>query len=212
MQEKKEVSPGKWFRRKGNVIAGISTVGIKEIRSNHIKTLWLPTEIDGQKIDRLVFDCLACLKDIPEIEELVIPGELKIQGLTTTEGQNCWDFPNSETIKRLVFTGETKINFYRHIRTFDESLESITIQKSDRFVSRDGVIISKDKETLVYYPRNKRKKKYIVPSEVKGIWASAFCDAKNLEEVVLPEGLESISGHAFQESKKLSIIAIWNLS
>lgn len=199
MIENKGILPAKYFRRSGNALAGISSAGIKEIKSKNIKSISLPTEIDGHKIERLVFDCLTCLKDVPEIEELIVPGELVIQGLTTTSGQYCYDFPNTETIKRLVFTGKTDINFYRHISTFDESLESITIQKSDRFVSLDGVVFSKDKTTLVYYPRSKRKKKYNVPSGVKEIRNSSFNHVKNLEEIVLPESLESVSKNAFQE-------------
>ena len=193
------VSPGNWFRRTGNALSGLSSIGIKEIQKNKVKTLSLPSEIDGHKIDRLVFDCLTCLKDVPEIEELIIPGDLKIQGLTSS-GKMCLDFPNSETIKRLVFTGETNINFYSHVRTFDESIESITIQDNDRFASEDGVIFSKDKSRLVFYPRSKKDKKYIVPESVTGLWDSSFRNAKAIEEVVLPEGLESIAENAFRES------------
>ena len=145
----------KWFRRSGNVLMGLSSAGIKEIHANKIKSLSLPVEMDGHRIERLVFDCLQCLKDVPEIEELIIPGELKIQGLTTTDGKDCRKFPNAETVKRLVFTGKTEINFYKHINTFDESLESISIEDSDRFATADGVVFSKDGKELVFFPRSK---------------------------------------------------------
>lgn len=192
-------SPDKWFRRTGNALAGISNEGLKEIRKNNIKSITLPTEINGHKIERLVFDCLSFLKEVPEVEELVIPGELKIQGLTTTEGRDCWDFPNTETIKHLVFIGKTVINFYRCNRVFDDSLESITIQESDRFISLDGVIYSKDGDSLVLYPRSKKDKKFIVPKCVTTIWGSAFRNVKYLEELVLPEGLKTIYKDNFRD-------------
>ena len=172
---------------------------VKEIRKNNIKSITLPTEINGHKIERLVFDCLSFLKEVPEVEELVIPGELKIQGLTTTEGRDCWDFPNTETIKHLVFIGKTVINFYRYNRVFDDSLESITIQESDRFISLDGVIYSKDGDSLVLYPRSKKDKKFIVPKCVTTIWGSAFRNVKYLEELVLPEGLKTIYKDNFRD-------------
>lgn len=195
-----EASPNKWFRRSGNALAGFSSAGLKDIRNKHIKSITLPVEIDGCKIERLVFDCLSVLKEVPEVEELVIPGELKIQGLTTSDGRDCWDFPNTEIIKRLVFTGKTPINFYQHIRTFDESLESITIQESDRFVSYDGVIYSKDGKNLVYYPRSKKDRKFTVPASVTDIWSASFRNVKYLEEIVLPDGLDDISKEAFRDS------------
>ena len=106
-----KASPSIWFRRKANALAGLSNIGKKTIHDEKIKTLCLPLEIDGVQIDRVVYDCLTFLQEVPEIEELVIPAGLKIQGITTTEGRDLFDFPNSETIKHLVFAGKTEINF-----------------------------------------------------------------------------------------------------
>lgn len=200
MRKHYDPSPEKWFLREGKALAGIGQEGLKEIREKNVKTIVLPSVKDGLKLERLVPDSLCRLKAIPKVVELVIPGDIKIQGLTTTSGRDCWDFPNSETIKRLVFVGQTPINFYRYQRVFDESLESISIQESERFRSIDGVIYSKDRKNLVYYPRSKKNKKYIVPSCVKGIWCNAFRDVKYLEELVLPAGLEDISKEAFKNS------------
>lgn len=198
--KKRKSSPAEWFRRTGNAIAGLSREGIKEIHSKKIKSISLPLEKDGLQLERLVPNCLTDLKEVPEVEELVIPGELKIQGLTTTSGRDCWDFPNSETIKRLMFTGKTEINFYLNIKVFDNSLESITIQNSDRFISIDGVIYSKDGKSLVLYPRSKKDRKFVVPESVTAIWGSAFRDVKYLEELILPEGLKTIHKDAFKGS------------
>lgn len=202
-------SPSKWFRRTGNALAGITSIGKKTIHDEQVKVLSLPIEIDGVRIERLVFDCLTFLRDVPEIEELVIPAGLTIQGITTTEGRDCYDFPNSETIKHLVFTGKTEINFYRYCGRFDDSIEAITIQGSDRFVTIDGVVYSKDGSALVFYPRSKKDKKFIVPDYVTTIWGDSFQNVRYLEELVLPEGLKTIHNEAFRNS---SIKKIFNPS
>ena len=48
----------------------------------------------------------------------------------------------------------------------------------------------------------------VIPNEVKGIFYKGFATLKTVEEVVLPEGLESIDVGCFWGCKKLKIVHI----
>jgi hypothetical protein len=69
------------------------------------------------------------------------------------------------------------------------------------FTSRDGVLYTKDMETLVLYPPAKKGGSYSAPEGVKRIGAWAFCSAKQLGTVLLPAGLETIGEEAFIDSR-----------
>lgn len=61
----------------------------------------------------------------------------------------------------------------------------------------DGVLFSKDKKTLVYYPAKKKGKKYVVPKSVTSIAPLAFRSVGSLQSVVLPDNLELLGAGAF---------------
>ncbi len=76
------------------------------------------------------------------------------------------------------------------------------------FVSVDGVLYTKDMTTLIVYPASKAGTSFTVPSTVTAILAGAFMNAKNLETVVLPEGLVSIGRRAFCDCSALTSINV----
>lgn len=92
---------------------------------------------------------------------------------------------------------------------FDDGgvLEAFTVSPNNKnFVAVNGVVYNAAKTRLVLYPENKQDKKYTVLPGVKSIGYAAFYYAKNLEEVVLPEGLKKIDAEAFDYCEKLKKI------
>ena len=81
----------------------------------------------------------------------------------------------------------------------------------EEFSSKDGVLYSKDKTALVYYPQGKTGKNFTVPNEVKTIMASAFAECSSLKNITFPENVTKIDMGAFSNTK-LSGIAIFNAS
>ncbi len=85
--------------------------------------------------------------------------------------------------------------------TFCESLKEITIsQDNPSYCVVDGVIFTKDKKTLYYYPCGSDKISYIVPYGTERIFGAAFACSK-LEEIILPDTLTYIGEVAFYETK-----------
>ena len=68
----------------------------------------------------------------------------------------------------------------------------------------DGVIYSKDLSKLVAFPSAYPYKHFVVPASVKIIGYSAFMES-NLESIDLPQGLITIEGQAFEDSRIRSI-------
>ena len=89
-----------------------------------------------------------------------------------------------------------------------KSLTNITVSKGNpEFSSVDGVLFSKDKKTLVLYPKGKNGD-YTIPKGVVSIGEWAFCDCIGLTSVTIPNGVTSIGGGAFSGCTGLTSITI----
>ena len=85
-------------------------------------------------------------------------------------------------------------------------LKSITVDSSNpNYSSVDGVLFSKDKTQLIWYPAAKEGTSYTVPSTVTGIQYSAFNGSKSLMNVTVPSSVVSIGDYAFSDSDNQTI-------
>ena len=73
------------------------------------------------------------------------------------------------------------------------------------FASRDGVLFSKDRKTLLIYPNGKADTSYAVPSGVKTLGFQSFSGSA-VEQVILPEGLEQIGDYTFDTCPSLTTV------
>lgn len=88
-------------------------------------------------------------------------------------------------------------------------LEEIMVPRSNPYYfAQDGVLFSKDRQTLAYYPCNRNNDRYTVPEHIQFLKPSAFMNAKNLVEITLPEGLIEIGSNAFFNCQKVKTITI----
>lgn len=77
-----------------------------------------------------------------------------------------------------------------------------------RLKTVDGVLYSKDGETLYYYPSMRVETHYDVPAGVLRIADSAFSGNDYLQSISLPLGLEVIGRNAFSECGRLVSVAL----
>ena len=78
--------------------------------------------------------------------------------------------------------------------------EYIVAEDNPYFCSIDGVVYSKDKTELVYYPVSKDDKEFIVPSFVKEIGNFSFYEVKYLEKIIISDGVSRIGESAFSST------------
>lgn len=100
---------------------------------------------------------------------------------------------------------------------FDGSLTSIDVHEDNKvFTSVDGVLFTKNMETLLLYPLGKDQSSYTVPNGVQEIAEGAFAVLPlfmeafdyRLKKVQLPETLTTIGDYAFECQKVLSEVNI----
>ncbi len=75
----------------------------------------------------------------------------------------------------------------------------------ESYTSENGVLFTKDMETVVTYPAGKADTSYTLPSTVKVIADQAMRNNPNMTELIMPEGLEKIGEMALASSALTSI-------
>ena len=89
-----------------------------------------------------------------------------------------------------------------------KDITSIGVAENNKwFCSIDGVLLSKDKKTLVVYP-NAREGDYTVPAGTKKIENYGFFRCKGITKLTLPEDLEEIGSSAILQCGALKSINI----
>ena len=97
-------------------------------------------------------------------------------------------------------------DFRRDIVTNCDSLETISVASSnEKLSSMDGVLFSKNKTKLIFYPYAKRETIYELPNGVTEIADSAFYAANCLGALVVPETIKTIGKDALSNSAILEI-------
>ncbi len=87
---------------------------------------------------------------------------------------------------------------------YSSKVKKIFVEKDNQsYCSSAGVLYSKDKKTLVRFPLASPEKTFKVPHGVEAIGKHAFQNARNLENIFLPETVRIIEDSAFDDCKNL---------
>ena len=76
------------------------------------------------------------------------------------------------------------------------------------YTSVNGVLFSKDMQTLLVYPQGKANTNYIIPEGVKTIGDQAFNRCQNIVSVTLSSTVETIGNAAFDSCKNLTSVTL----
>ncbi|MBR6604153.1 MAG: leucine-rich repeat domain-containing protein, partial [Clostridia bacterium] len=91
---------------------------------------------------------------------------------------------------------------------FCNNLSEISVDEENEFYCDiDGVLFTKDKKTLLTYPKN-RAETYTVPSSVTTIAFCAFRECRSLKSLILPNSITEIEESAFSYCKNLKSIVL----
>ena len=96
------------------------------------------------------------------------------------------------------------------IGTFQEcNIERIEVGGGNTYYkSVDGVLFTKNGETLIEYPYANSRQSYAVPAKVKTIEKEAFCFCKNLKEIILSDTVNSVGDRAFSSNTSLALLDV----
>ena len=140
---------------------------------------------------------------------------------TNREG-NTYTIPETtQYINRLAFNENQNlevINIPTSVKTIGsdafykmEKIQEINVTQSENdYYSIDGILFEETSfgKGLFYFPANSPLKEYSIPEDVVFIAICAFNNNKNLETLVLNDGLKSIGALAFSYSEKLKTLNI----
>ena len=106
----------------------------------------------------------------------------------------------------LIHVGKSLEKFESMNGNFCPALKTITVDaRNANFVSDNGILYSKDMDILYKYPTGKAESSFEIPSSVKIIGDYAF-SSTSLEDITMPEGLETINTGAFNGCKGLNSV------
>jgi len=186
------------------VITGCESVDIK---------IEVPSEINDMPVTRIYMSAFGN----STAEEIIIPDSVKtidklafygcssLKKLTINGAETIGDsaFVMCSSLTELTFSGNCKTIEGDEPFISCNMLENITVTDGDgNYSSENGVLYNKDKTILIAYPASKSDKEFKVPSGVKEVSVSAFCNNKYLENVDL-SGVEKIGAYAFERSQNL---------
>ena len=81
---------------------------------------------------------------------------------------------------------------------FFSNLEKIEVNENNKhYSSKDGVLFNKDLSTLICYPCSYPETEYTVPSGVSRIEEYSFYGVTNLQEIIIPSSVTTISNNVF---------------
>jgi len=118
-----------------------------------------------------------------------------------------WAFDNVEITTINIPDSVEKIG--RSAFVYCYCLEAINVSEDNpNYCSEDGILFTKDKKNLIYYPIGNTNTIYKVPDGVTEINYSAISENNNIVSVVLPESLEVIREFALSWNKNLKEIVV----
>lgn len=132
---------------------------------------------------------------------VAVPEEINGREVTTIAGSfgtRNGGIITSLTLPATVYTIEDDIKYTTPLY----NLKSINVDASSlHFTSVDGVLFTKDKTILDWYPVNSDRTSYKVPEGTKHIKGFAFASQGvnyvRLEEITFPNSLRSVGGRSF---------------
>lgn len=172
------------------------------------------------RVVEIVYDAFARARGVTGIR--IPDGVVKIDRGAFAEcvGLHEITLPRSlDTIGNHAFLGcenLTRVTFPKGVRKIKgglfvgcTSLTEVKVEEGNaNYCVTDGILMSTDGQTLVYYPMWKEQKEYTVPSSVRTLESAAFDGCRHLEKVSLPNGVTSIPGNLFHDCKNLTSVTI----
>lgn len=131
---------------------------------------------------------------------MIAPISPSRSNVSNLEGKFYRDVKSLEELTITHFSAT--LNFANLARL--TGLQNVHLSENHKkYCSVDGVIFTKDKKMLVFYPCGRQNKKYQIPEGTVKIARRAFAEQQYLEEVFMPDTVTTLGMSAFFHCKKL---------
>ncbi len=193
---------------------GIEVVG--EGAFNNCQTLKKVVMADSVKtLEKDTFYGCSKLSDIKLSNNLELIGDsaftsgyaltnITIPDTVTTMGAYAFSYSGLTTIDIPLNVKSIQGNTFNGCK----DLESINVNEENlTYSSLEGVLFSKDKKTLIFYPCGKKDTEYFIPNEVTTINSSSFSYITALETVIISGNITDLPSN-FSGCTALKIIVV----
>ncbi|MBQ4156394.1 MAG: leucine-rich repeat domain-containing protein [Clostridia bacterium] len=123
------------------------------------------------------------------------------EGVTTIDAAFYW----CEALKTVKIP-KSVTNITSRFSQDCDNVANIEVDKDNAYYCDvDGVLFNKDKTKLIEYPPKKKDKAYNIPNGIERICLHAFENSTSLENVTIPDSVKTIGKRAFWNSSIKSI-------
>jgi len=105
---------------------------------------------------------------------------------------------------------ETVVSISKYFLQSHHLREFLVAENNPRYCSIDGVLYSKDKKTLFFYPPNRTETVFEIPDTVETIKERAFLYANRLKTIIIPESVKEFKNDTFSEGTQLQFKGQWD--
>ncbi|MBE6959410.1 MAG: TIR domain-containing protein [Ruminococcaceae bacterium] len=161
-------------------------------------------------------DCVSLKKiDIPrsvtKIDDMVFNGCIALERVDmkdkiTKIGK--YAFKDCKSLKKIFLPRSVNFIGVGPFRGCTNLVEIEVDPKSRYFKAVDNVLFNKNKSVLYAFPPQMPQSSYAIPDSVTVVSAWAFCDCRNLEEVIIPDSVTEIGEGAFYQCESLHCVVI----
>lgn len=203
------------FVNKGGTI---TVVGVDFVERGQRERLDVPSSICGLQVTRIGD---GAFHDCNSIVEIRLPDSVKTIGdFAFVQCKSLQMFKTPPALERIgdcLFVGcsdMTTIQISERISSIGafaflgcKSIRSLEVdQNNNAFMSKDGVLLTRDGRELISYPCGREETHYAIPQTVRAIRKGAFVDCAHLEHVFIPEGVAVIDDWNFFACRRLKNI------
>ncbi len=202
----------------------VTTIGYAAFRESGLMSIVIPGSV--QTIGEKVFMNCENLTDVTLSEGLLLIDEEAFSKCGISEiqlpeslvriGEQAFEhtFLTSITIpKNVAYLGnEDEDELYGDVFNGCLSLTEVNVDElNTTYVSCDGMLLTKDMQTLLYYPRGKSGE-CVIPNAVTTIYKEAFYRCDGLTSVTIPKSVEYIAYDAFYGCYALSLVRVFAIT
>ena len=195
-----------------SIMEGTMTIGEYAFHSSNIEKVYIPTSVTS--IENGAFYSSEFLQEVIIPNSVVTLGRSAFNGCSslisivlsnqiTSIESDCFIFCSS--LKSITFPHNIK-EINRTAFNYCSLLQKFEVDNANPYLcSDDGVIYSKDKNTIVRCPIALYSEDFKIGEGVETIADNAFMGCKNIQKFTLPLSIVSIGKHAFEDCSMSSI-------
>ena len=153
----------------------------------------IPEQLDNKKVVGIAEKCFANGIGQSNIINVTIPETVKSIG--------DYAFHKISGLKKLVIPKSVE-SIGIHVLEESKTIEEIIVDEANpKYASDNGILVSKNKDTIIIYPSGRKDKEFRAKDSLKIIANYSFTGNKNLKKLYFPKSITDIGKEALMDTE-----------